>query len=354
MKNNMYNGTIQAIVKGSMASLVIACLFSISSCKKDAASVAEGKVVELGTGPQLVDSFQFIPTHRTKVNFKVKDAKGNVMTLEAYKQSLKKGGQPLDCGSGIGVDMIELYSLGFTFDNKCFGGTPNSFSMLMTYELTVPADMEPIQTDPASKAGISVAPYGWQSTPSGMGSRNIGFNSMTLISSSTQMGVLMKTWRLTTTGTPINMNDYCINSMIYSNFQVATTCSNFTIVSNNDITGGPIPDDFNITQLQVPDVTLNGSMNGSIHQMAVYWQVPVCQLPSCSNKGFYEWSQTLKFQYRKAPSLLWITPPPPMSPRYNLNSFTIQGLGQGTYTFRYAAELNGTWSDWQSKTVEVQ
>lgn len=360
MKNNMYTGRLQAIVKGSMAFLAIVGLVSISSCKKDANSVAEGKVVELGTGPQLVDSFRFIPTKKIKAAIKIKDSKGHIFSLEEYKDRIKKGITPLTCGTGAALNYVDLQYSGFYFDVTCFtppSGTPplTPFGLGMSFDLTVPTDVEPIRTDANSKTSVNLTPYGWVSSPSGTGDRDLTFSSMTLVGSFNTGApdyANMKTWRMVTTPTAINMNDFCLNTSVNSVFQVGTNCPDLTIVSSNDIMGVPFQDSFYLTQKQIPDVILDGTMVGGIHRFSVTWQMPVCTTPPC--KAGYIFSSDIQCSYKKVGSLGNYTSFPQRS---DFSSFATPGLSTGgNYLFRYRVDLTGSgdWSDYVTKTVNVQ
>lgn len=361
MKNNMYTGTIQAIVKGSMASLALVSLVSISSCKKgNEASVTEGKVVELGTGPQFVDSFRFIPTKKIKAAIKIKDSKGHIFSLEEYKDRIKKGITPLTCGTSAALNYVDLQYSGFYFDVTCFtppSGTPplTPFGLGMSFDLTVPADVEPIRTDANSKTSVNLTPYGWVSSPSGTGDRELTFSSMTLVGSFNTGApdyANMKTWRMVTTPSAINMNDFCLNTSVNSVFQVGTNCPDLTIVSSNDIAGVPFQEGFYLTKKQIPGVILTGSVVGGVHQINVTWQMPVCTVPPC--KSGYVFSSDIRCSYKKVGIGNYINVPE----RHDFNSFGIPllpPLTSGNYLFRYQVDLTGSgdWSDYVTATVTV-
>jgi hypothetical protein len=330
-------------------------IFSFQSCKKDDVT-SEGKIVELNTGPQLVDSFRFIPTKKIKAAIKIKDSKGYVFSLEEYRDRIKKGMIPLTCGTSGALDYVDLQYSGFFFDNVCFtppSGTPplTPWGLGLSFDITLPSDVEPIIPDANSKTSVNLTPYGWISSPSGTGDRDLAFGSMSLIGSYTVSGYNMKTWRIVNSLTFINMNDFCLNNYVNSVFQLATNCPDLTIVSSTDIAGAPFQEVFDLsTKKQIPGTVLFGSVVSGNHQFSVTWQMPICTVPPCKTE--YYFSSDIEYSYKKSGLGAYSS----TQTRNNFSSFSITSLpSAGTYLFRYRVDLTGSgdWSDYVTSTVVV-
>ncbi|OJV54430.1 MAG: hypothetical protein BGO31_09705 [Bacteroidetes bacterium 43-16] len=324
---------------------------SFSACQKS--GTTENLVTETGKEPLKTKHFLFQAPGKVKTKIMIKDRQGKLMSLEAYREQAKKGNQSLAiCGSGNELDHVELYYRGFSLDNSgpCAGGLSGSVGL--SWDLTLPDDLEPQRTDPSSKTMVKLTPSGWITSPSGTGERQLGYSNITLLGSFSSGTVNYKQWRITGDYTPTNHQDYCLNTFIESRFQIATSCPDFTIISSDDIYGAPIQEYYDVAVKKIVPVSFvyNASV-GSTRRMEVNWGVALCTPPACKGSGYYNYSDYLEFQYQRTNGS-WSIP----VVRTNFLSFTVStGTQTGLITYRYRGTMNQNddLSDWIYGTVNV-
>lgn len=326
-------------------------ILSFSACKKETRE--ENQVAETGKEPMKTEQFRFQAPTKIKTKIMVKDQQGNLMSLEAYRNKAKQGNQALAvCGSGNELDYIDLYYRGFSLDNMgpCAGGLSGSIGL--AWDLTLPDDLEPLRTDPQSKTMVKLTPSGWITSPSGTGARDLTYTDVSLMGSFSSGGVNYKQWRITTTYTPTDHQDYCLNTYIESRFQIATNCPDFTIVSSDDLTGAPIQEFYDVYSKKiVPLSFVNNASVGTSHKMEVSWSIPLCTPPACKGTGYYTYTDYIEFQYQRTNGS-WSIP----VVRTNLSSFTVStGTQTGTITYRHRGTMNQNddLCEWIYGTVNV-
>ena len=325
---------------------ILRCLFliggllilSFGSCDKRPPET--NLVSETGKDPIRADRFLFQSNQKIKTRIKIKDQQGNLLSLDEYRRKMKQGNPTLNvCGSGNELDYVELYYRGFNIDNlgPCAGGFSGSVNV--SWDLTLPSDISPIRTDVNSKTMVKLTPYGWQSSPSGTGARDLSYSNVTLISSFNSGGVNYQQWRINTSYTPTNQADYCFNTQIESRFQIATNCPDFTIVSSDDIVGAPIQEYYDVASKKILPLSLvyNATPNGSTQtKIEVNWSIALCTPPACKGTGYYTYSDYIEFQYKK-PNASWSLP----VVRTQLLSFIVStGTQRGLITYRHRGKIN--------------
>lgn len=345
------NCTMKTLLKYSVASLTIITALALPSCKKDAKdTVPQVTVSDLGPiygdGPHQYESNAMI-----SVPLAALDKDGNLIST-----SKNIGQKP----TGDGCDFLFYnYSMlyrGYRLDDICFASVtyPGSTYLNFTYDVVLPADINPLPSDPQSTVRVRLVSSGFMSSPTGTGFRTLNIASCTVVetfNTGAPDNLDMKRWRVTTTQTPFNGNDYCLNTSVQSVFKLATDCASLPYITSSP---GIITESLEPTKKLVPSFIATNSSSSPSHKFTLQANLPLCQLPTCKT-GNIEWADTYKIRYRKQGTTTWIeyTPPPALSFVINVTL-----TGAGIYEYQMMGRIMSTtpevWSDWSSiGTVNV-
>lgn len=324
------------------AVVAAASIFTISSCKKDAASVTAGEVTASSTPVTHDKPYTLFSNTNRHVGIMVEDANGNLTPLDKTR---KTGPQTLSTCANDSWAMDLVYR-GYSIDAPCFGG-PSELSH--SWDLYLPEDVN-ITNDATCVARIKIGPFGFPA-PTGTGFRTTPYQYTYIETVDVGGGTMMKKWRITANGTPITEDDYCFNQTLTPTFRLKTDCPDLTIIQPALTT-----DNFEINSLTIPDLLL---YNGSDAARKIEF---VPNLPICGTgcHGYWKWCTNYQVQYKSTTSSTW-EPVTPFQAYFNyITSFKMPIIpsNPGTYQVRYKGLIKGdvntgVWSEWIQPATTV-
>lgn len=339
----MRKNTMKAYLVCGLAVIGAGAIFTISSCKKDAASVKVG-VAEPSSTPIKYGKYTYFSNTNKHVGIMVEDANGNLVTIESIRKA--KGNQTLSSCLDNWQEWDLVYR-GYTVEDPCFGATGQN-NLSHSWDLYLPEDVN-IVNNATCVAKVKIGPFGFPA-PTGTGYRTTPYQYY-YVETVNVAGTMLKKWRIVADGTPITEQDYCGNLTLTPTFKLKTDCDDLATISPASFT-----DYFDINSLTIPDFILSNGSDGS-RKILFVPQLPIC---GSGCHGYWKWCTKYQVQYKLTTSSSW-------SGTFDQNSNVVTSFkipvtsGNGTYQVRYKGLIKDVtststdivWSEWIQPTTTV-
>jgi hypothetical protein len=344
-KNKKYPGSMKAYLVCGIAVIAAASIFTISSCKKEAATVESVATIS-NTPPTHDKPYTFGSNLNKRIGILVEDANGNWIPLEQKN----KGNQTLgNCSDPDAISASHFVYCGWSVGDVCFNNPTSSLNDLyFSWYLYLPEDVN-ITNDATCVGKGKIGPYGFATAPTGTGYRTLPY-TYTLIGTEVEpvSGETMKKWKIVTNPTPFTQGDYCINQTLLASVKVKTDCSELgTYIQPVQVT-----DNMEINSLQVPDLYMYGHSNPGRIEF-----IPNTAVCGNDCHGYYKWCTMYKVQYRLVGASAWAEF---ISPASDVIVSFEKNVSSSTYQIRYKGLIKGTWngadavwSDWKTPAATV-